>query len=191
MKKKMCSMILLTLWLGVSGATIVAAQNPATPATPATPAQSAKQKKEVTAHNQMMMMNEPNYVLATAYHQGLVSFAQALHGQSVGAMTVNVDFARAAVAEMRRDYDMMKKYNEEYMKTISAEVRENTAPMMQQFETHRAGLNAQLTALEKEVALDVPDTKKVATLTTAVQTHLDAMSKLDESNPMSKMTMDM
>ena len=66
-----------------------------------------------------------------------------------------------------------------------------TAAMMQQIETHRADLNVQLTALEKEVALDKPDTKKVATLTTAVQTNLDAMSKLDETNPMSKLTMKM
>jgi hypothetical protein len=92
---------------------------------------------------------------------------------------------------MRRSFDMMKKYNDEYMETISAEVRTNTAPMMQEFETHRADLNVQLTALEKEVALDKPDAKKVATLTTAVQTHLDAMSKLDDTNSMGKLTMKM
>jgi len=104
---------------------------------------------------------------------------------------VNVAFARDAVKEMRRSFDMMKKYNEDYMATISTEARAHTAAMMQQIETHRADLNVQLTALEKEVALDKPDTKKVATLTTAVQTNLDAMSKLDETNPMSKLTMKM
>jgi len=185
MKKRISASILLTLLVGVFSAAIVAAQSPATPATPAQPATPGK---VATPQNQMTMVSEPNYVMATAYHDGLNSFAMALHGQTVGAKTVNVDFARAAVTEMRRGYDMMKKYNEAYMKTISAEVRSNTAAMMQELETHRADLNVQLTALEKEVALDVPDTKKVATLATAVQTQLEAMSKLGESNPAGKLT---
>ena len=186
--KKTFSTILMTLSLGVLGTTIAAAQSSATPA--ATPPATA-QSKQAVAQDQMMMAIEPNYVLVTAYHQSLLVFAKALHGQSVGTTPLNLDFARTAVTEMRRGFDMMKKYNEEYMETISAETRKNTAPMMQQMETHRADLNVQLTALEKEVALDVPDARKVATLTSAVQTNLDAMSKLDETNPMSKLTMKM
>lgn len=187
--KKIFSTILMTLSLGAVSATIATAQSAATPAT--TPPQATTQSKEALAHDQMMMASEPNYVLATAYHQSLLVFAKALNQQAVGTTPVNVEFARDAVTEMRRSFDMMKKYNDEYMETISAEVRTNTAPMMQQVETHRADLNVQLTALEKEVALDKPDAKKVATLTTAVQTNLDAMSKLDETNPMSKLTMKM
>jgi hypothetical protein len=145
----------------------------------------------MTAHDQMMMVTEPNYVMATAYHQSLLTFARALNGQAVGTAPMNKEFARDAVTEMRRSFDMMKKYNDEYMETVSAEVRTSSAPMMQQLETHRADLNVQLTALEKEVALDLPDAKKVASLTANVQTHLDAMSKLDETNSTSKMTMKM
>jgi hypothetical protein len=181
--KKLFSTILLTLLLGAFGATVAAAQATAPAAT--------TQSKVALAHDQMMMANEPNYVLATAYHQTLLVFAKALNQQAVGTTPVNVAFARDAVKEMRRSFDMMKKYNEDYMATISTEARAHTATMMQQIETHRADLNVQLTALEKEVALDKPDTKKVATLTTAVQTNLDAMSKLDETNPMSKLTMKM
>lgn len=128
---------------------------------------------------------------ATAYHQSLLVFAKALNQQAAGTTPVNVAFARDAVTEMRRSFDMMKKYNEDHMETISVATRTSTAPMMQQVETHRADLNVQLTALEKEVARDKPDAKKVATLTTAVQANLDAMSKLDETNPMSKFTMKM
>jgi hypothetical protein len=179
----------MTLSLGVFSATIAAAQSPATAAT--TPPPATTPSKDATAHNQMMMASEPNYVMATAYNQSLVTFARALNGQAMGTAPMNVEFARDAVTEMRRSFDKMKKYNDEYMETISAEVRTNTATMMQQLETHRADLNVQLTALEKEVALDKPDAKKVAGLTTAVQTHLDAMSKLDETNPTSKMTMKM
>jgi hypothetical protein len=187
MKSKSICTILVTLSLCVLGATVTHAQSPATPATAA---QATTPSKDAMAHDQMMMANAPDYVMATAYHQSLLTFARALNQQAVGATPVNVKFARDAVTEMRRSFDMMKKYNDEYMETISAEVRTNTATMMQQLETHRADLNVQLSALEKEVALDTPDAKKVATLTTAVQTNLDAMSKLDE-NPTSKLTMKM
>jgi hypothetical protein len=187
--KKIFSTVLLTLSLGIFSSTIAAAQK--TPTAPATTPPATAQSKEAMAHEQMMMASEPNYVLATAYHQSLLVFAKALNQQTVGTAPMNVKFARDAVTEMRRSFDMMKKYNDEYMETISAETRASTATMMQQVETHRADLNVQLTALEKEVALDVPDAKKVATLTTAVQTNLDAMSKLDETNPMSKLTMKM
>jgi len=187
--KKIFSATLMTLALGVLSTTIAAAQT--SYAAPATTPAATTQSKEALAHNQMMMASEPNYVLATAYHQSLLVFAKALNQQSTGTTPIDVKFSRDAVTEMRRSFDMMKKYNDEYMETISAEVRTNTAPMMQEMETHRADLNVQLTALEKEVALDKPDAKKVATLTTAVQTHLDAMSKLDDTNSMGKMTMKM
>jgi hypothetical protein len=188
MKSKSICTVLMTLSLGVLGATIATAQ---TPATPATTPQATSQSKETLAQDQMMMANEPNYILATAYHQSLLVFAKALNQQAVGAKPVNVKFARDAVAEMRRGFDMMKKYNEEYMETVSAEVRATMTPVMKELETHRADLNVQLTALEKEVALDAPDSKKVAGLTTAVQTQLDLMSKADEPNSLGKLTMKM
>jgi hypothetical protein len=178
--------MLMMLSLSVLGATVAAAQ---TPATPATTPQATTQSK--MAHDQMMMANEPNCVLATAYHQSLLVFAKALNQQTVGTTPMNVEFARDAVTEMRRSFDMMKKYNEEYMETVSAEVRTTMTPVMKELETHRADLNVQLKALEKEVALDAPDSKKVATLTTAVQTQLDLMSKLDEPNSLGKLTMKM
>lgn len=186
---KIFAATLLVLTLGIFSETIVSAQKTTT--TPATTAPAATPSTEALAHDQLMMASEPNYIMATAYHNSLLVFAKALNQQAAGTTPVNVAFARDAVTEMRRSFDMMKKYNDEYMETISAETRTNTATMMQQLETHRADLNVQLTALEKEVALDKPDAKKVATLTTAVQTNLDAMSTLDGTNPMSKFTMKM
>jgi hypothetical protein len=188
MKSKLICTMLMMLSLSVLSAAVAAAQ---TPATSATTPQATTQSKDAMAHNQMMMANEPNCVLATAYHQSLLVFAKALNQQTVGTTPMNVEFARDAVTEMRRSFDMMKKYNEEYMETVSAEVRTTMTPVMKELETHRADLNVQLKALEKEVALDAPDSKKVATLTTAVQTQLDLMSKLDEPNSLGKLTMKM
>lgn len=178
MKTKTISTILMTLGLGVFSATVATAQG-LTPPTSTTP-DAAKQ--------QMTMEKEPNHVLATAYHQNLVLFADALNGQAVGASVVNVEFARAAVTEMRRGFDKMAKYHEDYMKTISAEVRSSTTAMMQTLETQRADLNVQLTALEKEVALSVPDAKKVATMTAGIHTQLDTMS-MNQGGSASKVTL--
>jgi len=94
----------------------------------------------------------------------------------VGGGPVDVEFARAAVGEMRRSFDQMKKYSDAYTESISAEVRAKSSATMQGVETHRTELNAQLALLEEEVKLEQPDANKIATLSASVRTHLDAMS---------------
>jgi hypothetical protein len=170
MKTKIVSAILVTLSLSALGAAVASAET-----------QAATSSTAATPQDKKVMASEPHYVLATAYHECMLTFANALHGQTVNGGLVNVEFARDAVGEMRRDFDQMKKYNEKYMATISAEVRAKTTATMQELETHRADLNAQLTALEAEVKLDKPDAKKIATLAASVQTHLDAMSLVSQS----------
>jgi len=133
------------------------------------------------------MMQEPHHVLAMAYHQNLATFAKALHEQATRASSVNVEFARAAVAEMRRSFDQMKQHHHEHMQTMSAEMHTQMSGMMQQMETHQTELNTQLTALEQEVQPTTPDAKKVSTLATSVHTHLDAMSKMHQGSEGSKM----
>jgi len=172
MKTNVTSTILITVSLVAFAATAVNAQStyPGVGTPKPTPATAT------TTQNTKVMVSEPNYVLATAYNESMVAFADALNGQTVGGGAVDVDFARAAVDEMRRSFDQMKKYNEAYMKTISAEVRAQSTATMQTLETQRADLNAQLTSLETEVKLDKPDAKKVATLAASVHTQLDAMT---------------
>jgi len=163
--------ILVTLSLSAFSPTAVSAQASYSDAVKA-PTSATGTAAQATK----VMAKEPNYVLVMAYQDGVLAFADALNGQTVGGGPVNVDFARAAVVEMRRGFDQMKKYNEAYMKTISAEVRAKSTATMQGLETHRADLNVQLTSLEAEVKLDTPDAKKIATLSASVRTHLDAMS---------------
>jgi hypothetical protein len=182
MKAHVISAILVTLSLSAVDAT-VNAQTSYPGVSTTTPATSTmSQDKDV-------MAKEPNYVLAMAYQATLLAFADALNGQTVTGGPVDVEFARAAVVEMRRGFDQMKKYNEKYMKTISAEVRAKSTDTMQELETHRADLNVQLTALEEEVKLDKPDAKKIATMSASVHTHLDAMSLVSQSGPSTGMTM--
>ena len=130
----------------------------------------------------MEMAHEPHHVLAMAYHRNLATFAKALHEQSAGASSVNLEFARAAVAEMRRSFDQMKQHHQACMQAMSAETQAKMNGKMEQMEPHRNQLNDQLTALEQEAQSATPDPKKVATLASDIVTHLDAMSKMHEGH---------
>lgn len=126
----------------------------------------------------MEMAHEPHHVLAMAYHRNLATFAKALHEQTAGASSVNLEFARAAVAEMRRSFDQMKQHHQACMQAMSAELQAKMQDKMQQMEPQQNQLNDQLTALEQEAQSAAPDPTKVATFASNVLTHLDAMSKM-------------
>ena len=176
MKTKAIAALLMTLALGVLGATTTTAQG----------------KKEMAHdHMAMEMAKGPHHVLAMAYHHNLSTFAKALHEQAAGAGSVDVDFANAAVAEMRRSFDQMKKHHQAHMKTMSAEMNAAMGSMMQQMETHRTELDTQLTELEKETRSAKPDEKQVATLAASVHAHCDAMAKMHGGGQGSKMKMKM
>jgi len=137
----------------------------------------------------MEMAHEPHHVLAMAYHRNLATFAKALHDQTAKASSVNVEFARTAVAEMRRSFDQMKQQHQACMQAMSAEMQAKMKDKMQQMEPHQSQLNEQLTALEQEVQSAAPDPKKVSTLASNVLTHLDAMSKMYHGSRGKKMKM--
>ena len=183
MKTKIISTILMALALGAFSAMATTAQHEG----------HSTQGKQKMPHDHMMMdmAKEPHHVLAMAYHQNLAAFAKALHEQTMAASSVNVEFARAAVSEMRRSFDQMKQHHQEHMQTMSAEMQTKMSAMMTKMETHQTELTNQLTALEQEVQAATPDAKKVSTLAASVHTHLDAMSKMHQGTQASKMKMKM
>lgn len=143
-------------------------------------AQTAKtpMQHDKMPHDQMMTAKGPHQALAMAYHESLAAFAKALQEQTARATTVDVDFARAAVTEMRRGFDQMKQHHDAHMKSMSAEMHTQMMGMMKPMETHQTELNTQLTALEKEVQSTKPDAKRVSALATSVTAHLGAMAKM-------------
>lgn len=176
MKTRLLSTLLLTLSFGVLSATA---------------SQSATPGKHEMSHDHMMMADEPHHALAMAYCQNMTVFAKALQEQTARASSVDVEFARAAVTEMRRSFEQMKQHHQEHVQAMSAEMQTKLSGMMQQMETHQAELNTQLTALEQEVQAATPDAKKVSTLVASVHTHLDAMSKMMSGSKGSQMKMKM
>lgn len=138
-----------------------------------------------------MMTHEPHHVLGMAYHHNMATFGKALQDQTVGASSVDVAFARTAVAEMRRSFEQMKVHHQGHMKTMSAAMNTKMSDAMRQMETHRTQLSAQLALLEREVESSTPDAKKVSTLATSVNTHLAAMAKMKHDGMGTMMPMKM
>jgi hypothetical protein len=139
-----------------------------------------KKAHSKSVHDRMAreMAKDPHHVLAMAYHQNVINFARILRNQTARSTTVNVEFARATVAEIRRSSDEMKKHHDEHMKAMSPEMQEKMKTMMEQMAKHETEFNDQLTALEHEVQMPTPDPKKVSSLAGSLLNHVNAMSKM-------------
>ena len=196
MKVRVISTVLMTLSLGAFHAGAATAQTHDHPTTK-TPADHKTHAQKEMSHDHMMMTNEPHHVLAMAYHQNLATFATALHEQSVPAGTVNVEFARAAVTEMRRSFVQMKQHHQEHMKMMTTDMHGKMSPdmharmneMMPKMETHQMELDKQLTALELEVQSAAPNGKQVSTLAASIHAHLEAMAKMHQECQSGQMKM--
>ena len=133
------------------------------------------------------MMNEPHHALAMAYMQNLGTFAKALHNQAEGSSPLSAKFARAAVADMKRSLDQMEEHHGEHMKMMSEDMRSHMAAMIKDMEMHRSMLKDAVSALEKDVRVDRPDSKQVAADSANVLKHLDEMSKMHDDKNGKKM----
>ena len=142
-----------------------------------------------------MMMKSPHHRLMTAHMKSMSEFARALHDQAVKSQPLDVDFARAAVAELRHNLDAMEAIHQKHMETMSAEMQSKMKLMMEKMEKDGTMLKDQVSALETDVVGDTPDSKQVAAHTNALLKHLGMMSMMHGGNkagkkmPMKKMDM--
>jgi alpha-L-fucosidase len=130
------------------------------------------------------MMNEPHHLLAMAYMKNLGTFAKTLHDQAASTSPLNAKFARVAVGEMKRSLDQMEEHHGEHMKMMSEEMRSHMATMMKDMDMHRSMLKDSVSALEKDVQADQPDSKQVAADSANVLKNLDEMSKMHDDKKM-------
>jgi hypothetical protein len=130
------------------------------------------------------MMNEPHHALAMAFMQNIGTFAKILHSQAEGTSPLDAKVARAAVGEMKRSLDQMEEHHGEHMKMMSEEMRTHMAAMMKDMEMHHSMLKDAVSALEKDVKADQPDSKQVAADSGNVLKHLDEMSKMHDDKKM-------
>lgn len=137
-------------------------------------------QQDMSKMDMSSMMNEPHHALAMAYMENIGTFAKTLNTQAEGSSPLDAKFARAAVAEIKRSLEQMEEHHGEHMKTMSAEMRSHMAAMMKDMETHRTMLKDAVSALEKDVQADRPDSKQIAADSDKILKHLDEMPKMQK-----------
>jgi hypothetical protein len=124
------------------------------------------------------MMKSPHHMLMTAHMKSMSEFAKALRDQAVKPEALDVDFARAAVAELRHNLDAMEAIHKKHMEMMSAEMKAKMQMMMEKMEKNRSMVKDQVSALETDVQASAPDSKQVAAHANALLKHFGMMSKM-------------
>jgi|GEM_PF-418781 len=140
--------------------------------------QQSGQKESGMSPEMSKMVQSPHHVLMTAHMKSLSEFARALRDQAVKPEALDVGFARAAVAELRHNLDVMESIHQKHVQTMSAEMKSKMQMMMEKMDKNRTMLKDQVSALETDVQADTPDSKQVAAHSNALLAHLDMLSKM-------------
>lgn len=69
------------------------------------------------------MMGSPQHLLMMAYHNKVVTFGHVLNEMAEQGQTVPVDFARTAIAEMRRGTEEIEKYRAHTMRNLPVDMK--------------------------------------------------------------------
>lgn len=113
-----------------------------------TPGTAAGKDGSASAMNRPMrkaMMGNPQHQLMMAYHKNVVIFGRALENVAKQGETVPPEFARTAVAEMRRSTEEMEKYRAGALASMPEMQRGNMQKMMDE---HLVNVKTHLRQLE-------------------------------------------
>ena len=140
-----------------------------------------KDDKKTQKEMKMSEMNEgPHHAMMMPYQQNMVNFAKALRGLAKEARTWDADFARTAVAEIKRSAEGIDEVHRKHERTKSAETREKMKPMMEEMKKEQAELNEQILALEKAAASNTLNAKEIEIRTAAIISELE--KEMSEQN---------
>jgi len=155
-----------------------------------TPGQPKKPGMAGMKSEMAMMMKSPHHIMMTAHMKSMAEFARALRHQAMKPGLLDIEFARAAVAELRHNLDAMEAIHQKHMETMSAEMKSKMQMMMEKMDKQRSMVKDQVSALETDVLAATPDSKQVAAHTNALLKHFAMMSKMHGgSKAGKKMTM--
>jgi hypothetical protein len=107
----------------------------------------------------------------------MAEFARALRNQAMKPEALDVEFARAAVAELRHNLDAMEAIHQKHMDTMSADMKAKMQTMMEKMEKGAMPKDL-VSALEADVLANTPDSKQVAAHANALLKHFGMMSKM-------------
>ncbi|MDP9263451.1 MAG: hypothetical protein M3O85_03915 [Acidobacteriota bacterium] len=164
--------------LMVSGAAAISQQEHSGMPQSSQPSQGTMPQHEQGMMDMSAMMQEPHHVLAMAYKDNLVNFAKALDHEASQTKPINLEFARAAVAEMKRSFDQMQQHHQAHMKTMDDTMKAKMADMMKQMDAHHSAIQEHLDALDKEVHASAPDATSISKHVAELLAHFDSMAKM-------------
>lgn len=152
-------------------------------------AQSKMGKMQGKPMDMSKMMKAPHHMLIMAHMKSMSEFTRTLHHQAMMPMALDAEFARAAVAELRHDFNAIAAIHQKHMESMtpemkskmdamSAAMKAKMQMMMEKMDKERALINDQISALEADVQAIAPDSKQVAMHTTTLLKHLAMMSKM-------------
>lgn len=141
-------------------------------------AQHKMDKMEGKPMDMAKMMKSPHHMLMMAHQKSMAEFAKALHHQAMMPKPLDVEFARAAVAELRHCLDAMEAVHQKHMATMSEEMKAKMKTMMEKMDKDQAMTKEHVVELETAVQADQPDSKQVAMHTKALLKHFGMMSKM-------------
>jgi len=156
----------------------------------------AQHKHTNTAHKRPRMpaevseMKSPHHLLMMAHMKSMSQFATTLRDQALKPEALDVEFARAAVTELRHCLNAMETIHQKHMDTMSPEMKAKMQMMMEKMEKEHSMVKDQVSALETDVQTDTPDSKQVAAHANALLKHSGMMSQMQGgSKPGMKMPM--
>ncbi len=123
-------------------------------------------------------MESPHHKLMMAYVASMSAFASSLKEQAMKPQSLDVEAARATVAELRHNLDAMEALHQKHMQMMTPEMQTKMQTMMQDMTKNEGMLKEHVTALETAVRAEKPDATQLQTHATALLNQLEQMSKM-------------
>jgi len=125
------------------------------------------------------MMKSPHHKMMTAYKQNVVNFAVALRDMAGDSKMFARDFARTALVEIKRGAEMMDGIHQKHQATMSAEMRQKMAMMMEKMSKDQTAMKEHIAALETLLQADAPNLKDIQMHTAAIASQFEKMKMSD------------
>lgn len=121
------------------------------------------------------MMKSPHHKMMTAYKQNVVNFAAALRDMAGDPKMFDRDFARTALVEIKNGAAMMDSIHQKHEATMSAEMRQKMAMMMEMMAKDQSAMKEHIVALETLLQADAPNLKDVQMHAAAIVSQFEMM----------------
>ncbi len=114
-----------------------------------TPAQDKKMHGDKMKNEMMSEMEKsPHHKMMMAYRQNIANFADALSEMTKDEKTFDAEFARAALAEIKRGAEMTGEIHRKHSAMMPAEMKDKMKPMMEKMlSVERAAISASTTPI--------------------------------------------